>query len=111
MRLRLNEADRQRLGCPEFLPISLTSITNKEAVELKKLGFPTVRLMAKALEKPGEYEAWTALVWLALKRAGVNVDSAVLEFDLPVEVLGDEEPDPVVVEEGKAEEVPAASTN
>lgn len=112
MRLRLQEADRQRLGCPEFLPISLTSLTNKEAIGLKKQGFPTVRLLTKALEKPGEYEAWTAFVWLALRRVGINIEPADLEFALPVEVLGDEdEPEPVVVEEGKAEEAPEASTS
>lgn len=112
MRLRLTEADRQRFNCPEFLPISLDGLTNKEAIVLKKLGFPTPRLLVRALQESAQYEAWTAAVWLALKRAGIDVPVEDLEFDIAVEVLGDEEPaDPVVVEEGKAEEVLEASTS
>ncbi len=113
-RLRLNEADRQRLGCPEFLPVDLGTITNREAIQLRRLGFATPRLLVRTLYAPDEdplhYEAWTAFVWLALRRVGIDVDPADLEFALPIEALGDEEvPEPVV--EGKPEEVPEASTN
>lgn len=110
MRLRLAEADRERLNCPEFLPLSLSSITNREAIVIKRLGFTTPRMLAKALGQTGQYEAWTAAVWLALKRAGVNVDVDSLEFDVNIELLEDEpDPEPVELESGKAEEAPEAS--
>lgn len=114
MRLRLQEADRVRLGCPELLPINLSTVTNREAITLKKLGFASVRALAKVLQAdddPLEYEAWTGFVWLALRRAGVEVDPADLEFAMPLTLVADEEPPEPVVDEGKAEEVPEASTN
>ncbi len=121
-KLRLSDPDRERLGCPEFLPLDLSSITNREAIELRKLGWNTPRLFTRALiveedKSSGEvdyvlnYGAWTALVWLALRRAGVDTDPLTLEFDLSdFEWLPDVEvePEPEPVEEGKA---PAASTS
>ena len=115
VRLRLQEADRQRLGCPEFLPIDLGTVTNREAIALQTQGFKTPRLLVKALqasdETEGHFEAWTAFVWLALKRAGIEADPADLEFGLPVEVLAEEQPPEPVSEPGKAEEAPEASTS
>lgn len=114
-RLRLVEADRQRLGCAELLHIDLGSVTNREAIALRKQGFPTTRLLAKALasapDADGHYEAWTAYVWLALHKAGIVVDPAELVFSLQLEILADEEPVEPVVEVGKAPEVHAASTS
>jgi len=114
-RLRLQAADRERLGCPEFLQLDLNTVTNKEAIALRKLGFPTPRALVRALQASDEgenqYEAWTAFVWLALKRADVDADPDVLEFALPVEVLTEEEPPESVDEPGKPEEVPEASTS
>jgi hypothetical protein len=55
-----------------------------------------------AVDAEMDYQAWTALVWLALRRAGIESDPDTLEFDL------DElkyEPDPVpVADPGKAED-------
>lgn len=114
-RLRLQEADRQRLGCPEIMPVDLSTVTNREAIALRRLGFPTPRALVKALqsteENALEYEAWTGFVWLALRRSDVEADPATLEFAMPVEVLADEEPPEPVVDEGKAEEAPEASTS
>jgi len=90
-RLRLSDADRAKFGCPEFLPVSLDAITNREAIALQKAGYPTPRLFREALRvKPvidpatgeptpdGDYsvdvEAWTCLVWLSLRRCGVGTD-------------------------------------
>ena len=121
-KLRLTDTDRERLGCPEFLPLDLASITNREAIELRRLGWNTPRLFQRALD-PGKeetdegveyvlnYEAWTALVWLALRRAGVETDPHTLEFDVfGFEYLADVVVDPELeeAEEGKA---PAASTS
>lgn len=119
--IRLSEADRERLGCPELLPVDLQSATNREAIALSKLGFNTPRRLAAALisqDTDGEIEpnwtAWTALVWLALRRAGVEVDPLTLEFDIDsVEYIRDPEPEPVPepeVDAGKAED-PEDSTS
>lgn len=122
-RLRLSDADRAKFGCPEFLPVSLDAITNREAIALQKAGYPTPRLFREALRvKPvidpatgeptpdGDYsvdvEAWTCLVWLSLRRCGVETDLATLEWNVDgVDYLPDEEtatPVTAEVEPGKA---------
>ena len=115
MRLRLSAADRERFGCPEFLPAPLNSVTVREAIELQKLGYPTPGALAGALrvdtDGAPDYGAWAALVWLALRRGGVECDPATLDFDVvTLEVLPDEEPVEPKVAPGK---VPAreGSTN
>jgi hypothetical protein len=40
-----------------------------------------------------DYAAWTVLVWLALKRAGVDTDVRTLEFDVENMTTADEEAD------------------
>jgi len=116
--LKLGAADRERLGAPEAISIDLGGITNREAIRLRVLGFNTPRLWRKALRgKPVDddgnktdaesavdfevdYEAWTALVWLALRRVNIEVDLATLEFNFDeLSYEADPEPDP-----GKAEE-------
>lgn len=110
-RLRLVEADRKRLGCPEFLPISISSITNREAVVLQQLGYPTPMALGRALDSDTvDYDAWTALVWVALRHAGIEVDPKTLEFSASAQLLGDEEPAEPKVSQGKAP-APEASTN
>ncbi len=108
MYLILSKSDRERLGAPERLLLDLDSITNREAVQLRTVGFRTPRLFRRALaaarldddgnEVTGndaklaseggkavdfeiDYAAWTAVVWLALKRSGVDTDIRTLEFD------------------------------
>lgn len=104
-KLRLAAVDRERLGCPELLDSSIASITNREAMELQKIGYPTPGLLAAALRRDKEetdFRAITALVWLALRRAGVDVEFDALEFNLSeLESVPDPEPEPVVIE-GKA---------
>jgi hypothetical protein len=127
--LKLGEADRERLGAPEQISIDLGGITNREAIQLRTLfGFRTPRMWRSALrgqpiDEDGntvtdkdaktvadggpvadyvmDYQAWTAMVWLALKRVGITADPATLEFDID-EVSY--EPDPEPEESGKAEE-------
>ncbi len=121
--LRLGEADRERLGAPEELPIDLDRLSNREAIQLRVLGYNTPRLFRKALsakrlDEDGnevrgsgedlklvhdggkvidfeiDYEAWTAFVWLALRRCGVNTDVKTLEFDVEqCAYVGDPEPE------------------
>lgn len=111
---RLSEADRERLGAPEFLPFEQGSLTNREALELRRLGFTTPRQFYAALklrevkdddgnvDHETDYLAWTAFVWLALKRAGVKTDVDTLEFNIDdLRYVGDEDP-PEREDPGKA---------
>lgn len=121
--LRLGDADRERLGAPEELSIDLDRLSNREAIQLRALGWSTPRLFRRALAAKGldedgnevrgsaedlklvhdggkvvdfqvDYEAWTAFVWLALRRSGVNVDAKTLEFDIEeCAYVGDSEPE------------------
>lgn len=118
---RLSDRDRERLGCPEFLPIDLSSVTNREAIVLARSGFATPRILASALlpkSDDGEmlinWAAWTGLVWLALRRAGVETDPQTLEFDIEdFEYKKDPEPEPAVEPEvvpGKSEDSTSSET-
>lgn len=83
-KLRLTETDRERLGVDGDLPVDLSGITNREAIALRALGFPTPRLFRAALfeaENPSPL-AVTGLVWMCLRRAGVAADIETVEFDL-----------------------------
>lgn len=113
--LRLSDADRERLGGPELLPFSLVDITNREAIEIAKLGYNTPRVFRKALFEHDEDDldlvAWTGAVWLALHRAGIDTDVRTLEFNLDeLDYLPDPAPEP---EEGGEEsgKAPADSAN
>ena len=112
--LRLSEADQKRLGCPELLPFDLRSITNREAIEVAKLGYKTPTLLRRALfssvEDGFDPLAWTAAVWISLRRCGVESDVRTLEFGVDELVfVPDEEPEtPPTEAPGKA---PARSRN
>ncbi len=109
MYLILSDPDRERLGAPERMQLDLSTITNREAIQIRTMGYRTPRLFRRALEAPRldvdgnevtgddakfvddggkavdyeiDYNAWTVLVWLALKRCGVATDVRSLEFDL-----------------------------
>jgi hypothetical protein len=118
--LILSDADRERLGAPERLELDLGSITNREAIQVRTMGFRTPRMFRLALQatpldaegnRAGDddklaadggtvvdydldYEAWTVALWLALKRAGIATDVRELEFDLDaMGISNDEEPE------------------
>jgi hypothetical protein len=103
--LRLSDADQERLGCPELLPLAIADITNREIMQIGRLGYRTPDVFRRALSKRGEEmdpTAWTAAVWLALRRAGVQVDIDELEFNAD-QLAYVPDPDPVEPEpEGKA---------
>lgn len=101
MYLILSEPDRARLGAPERLLVDLDTITNREAIQIRTMGYRTPRLFRRALvsvpldvdgnEVTGDgpvhsfendYTALTVLMWLALKRAGIDTDVRSLEFDV-----------------------------
>jgi hypothetical protein len=113
--LRLAEEDRKRLGGPELLPFDLSDVTNREAIEIARFGYKTPNLFRKALynrnsdEDGLDWKAWTAAVWLALRRAGVEVDLLTFEFNCDrLEYLGDEDPEPA--QESESGKAPAPST-
>ncbi len=127
--LLLAVKDRERLGAPERLDMDLGGITNREAIQLRTMfQFRTPRMWRSALrgvpvdvdgnevtdrnaatvadggpvaDYVMDYGAWTALVWLALKRAGITVDPATLEFDAD-DISYEADPEPE--QPGKAEE-------
>lgn len=113
--LRLHPDDRERLGAPELLPFDLRDITNREAITIATQGYPTPRLFRDALLAPRDQmdlRAWSALVWLALGRAGVNVDINELVFRIEdVAYVPDPEPVEAAAPEGKAPAARGDSTS
>ena len=112
--LRLSHADRERLGCPEWLDLDVYSVTAREAAIMQR-GFDLDGERA-AFAHPGvwrnalgggddrvpNFAAITMLVWLALRRVDVVVPLAEVA-DIVVEQLAykgdpvdvpEDEPDP-----------------
>lgn len=91
-----------------MLPFDLRGITNREAIEIAKLGYKTPTLLRRALfssvEDGFDPLAWTAAVWACLRRAGVEADVRTLEFNVDeLLFVPDEEPEtPQMAEPGKA---------
>lgn len=112
-KLRLTDADRKRLGVDEDLPFEPYTVTNREALVLAKLGYPTPRLWRASLfDKDAEPDAlvWTGAVWIGLHRLGIETDIATLEFDWDGLDLIRDDPPPEVPVAGKAPG-PDPSTN
>jgi hypothetical protein len=114
--LRLSDVDRERLGGPEWLDLDHYSVTAREAAILQR-GFDLDGEHV-AFEHPGEWRKalspdgdspWAAtlvLVWLALRRAGVQVALADLDFNLDsLAYRVDPSPEPAV-EDAAAEASP-----
>ncbi len=112
--LRLSDEDRERLGGPELLPFEPRDITNREIIQIGRLGYRTPAVFRRALSKRGDdmdIAAWTGAVWLSLRRAGVDVEITELEFNADeLAYAPDPEPEEPVVNEGKAP-APGPSTN
>lgn len=123
--LRLSDADRARLGCEEWLDVDAHSVTAREASILQrgfdldgqKICFEHPGLWRRALAPEGasapEFPALMVLVWLALRRAGITVALADLDFDLDqLAYKGDpvDEPEEVDPEAspGKGDEPPTS---
>jgi hypothetical protein len=104
-RIRLGDADRERLGCPEWLEHDPAQLRQVEAEALQDVWGVA----------PGDYTRWRlgllgqpegtppnpparALrfgIWQALRRSGVKVDLTELDFDLmDIEIQRDPEPEP-----------------
>jgi hypothetical protein len=98
MQLRMSDEDREKFGCPEWLDVDLGRVTNRQAAVLQKAyGFRSLdelgtrfdaqfaRAEDGTIDRAGlryDYDTWDALVWLGLKRAGVDADLATLEYQV-----------------------------
>lgn len=93
MKIRLGDADRERIGCPEWIDIGLNPLTVREAEALEEaVGAPyadLVDLMEPRQKRVNETtlrlsynpRGLRLLVWLGLHRAGVAVRFDELDFD------------------------------
>lgn len=117
--LRLPDADRERLGCPDLLILDPLSVTVREVAALQKgvvidedltIQYDNMSYWSKGLEQSEPTAAWV-LVWLALRHSGIMVSLAELE-SLPIhqvklDFVGDEvEPEDPDASPGKDEETP-----
>lgn len=83
--IKLGAADREALGAPEAMQIDPTRFRLAEVRALKRETGHTVESLSQALQGgdvEGKVEATAAMVWLALRRAGVQVAYDDLDFDL-----------------------------
>jgi hypothetical protein len=120
MRIRLTDADRERLGCPEWLECDVRSMTLTEATWLadqgispfrfgRGRGVPTLDARGEPVltddGEPLEFghpDMWRDMVWLGLHRAGIDVGRAALDFQLMyAETRADD--GEVSADEGKAD--------
>jgi hypothetical protein len=102
MRIQLSDADRQRFGCPEWLPIdlSLMTLTEMEAIQ-KAVGFDSDQDLIDAWDRQFknaektivyDFDAWRVLVWLGLRQAEAltakSLDEMTTEIvDLDYQIL------------------------
>jgi hypothetical protein len=102
MRIQLSEADRERFGCPDWLPIdlSLMTLTEMEAIQ-KAVGFDSDQDLIEAWERQYknpdkkfayDFDAWRVLVWLGLRQANSltakSLDEMTTEIvDLDCQIL------------------------
>lgn len=101
MRIRLGDADRERLGCPEWLIEDELALSIVEADLLQRAGIEpddVVAHIAGAPKLAGDGTqlttddgyairsismlGWRIRVWLALRRAGVRIPFDELDFSL-----------------------------
>lgn len=94
MKIRLSDEDRERLSCPEVIDCGIETVTVREAIAIEEAtGLKSSD--ALALMQPeyapseaggikGRYTPQGMLLraWLGLRRAGVEVAYADLDFDL-----------------------------
>lgn len=85
MRVRLPESDRVRLGAPEVMDVDLTRISLSEALAIESAtGLTPLGVLAGASAM--HPRAWLAIVWLGLKRAGVQIGIGEIDLDNILEV-------------------------
>jgi hypothetical protein len=101
MRIRIND---------EWYDLDQRKLLNTEAIALQKITGKTFMQVAEAM-RDGDIEALSAMVWLAMRRAGSDIRYSDLEFNLAdVDVEDDEEPDSTEEEEADPTGAAAAAT-
>lgn len=83
--IRLGAADREALGAPEAMTVNPQRFRLAEVRALKRETGHTVESLSQAMQNgdaDSKVEATAAMVWLALRRAGVEVAYDDLDFDL-----------------------------
>lgn len=103
--IKLCAADREALGAPEAMHVDPQRFRLAEVRALKRETGYTVEALSQALQGGGledKVEATAAMVWLALRRHGVEVAYEDLDFDLAEMALE-------VEAAGKAPERPSSS--
>ncbi|HET8683478.1 MAG TPA: hypothetical protein VFM54_16655 [Micromonosporaceae bacterium] len=77
--IRLAEADRARLGCPDGLVFDRAAVTMRDLRTIQReTGILYGRFMTAVVDNDGD--ALHAMVWVALKQAGVDVAFNELDF-------------------------------
>jgi hypothetical protein len=115
LKIRLSEAERERLGAPEVIDADIQTLPVREAIALEEatgvIWADAERLMRPTFrtDDAGEWASWSPggfklRLWLGLFRAGVEVDYDALDsvdfqpysgwFPIPVEALGKAEGSP-----------------
>lgn len=121
MRIRLSDADRTRYpGCPETLEVT-SQVSLREAAALQRIGWAMPSDLFRALSgaerdeagqivrddagapvrRAPDFEAWLAVVWLGLRRAGVQV--AYEDVDVSLDLTPELDPDEVDTPSGAEE--------
>lgn len=77
MKIRLGEADRERLGAPEWLDVDLTHLSTEEAEALEAASGADYTVVAGS-----GVAGMRAKVWLGLHRAGLEAEWDKVRFDL-----------------------------
>lgn len=80
IRIRLGDADRERLGAPEWVGYDTARMRLGHVRALKQQANMTPEQLAERLDDDF-HEALAALVWLALLESGVEVPFAELDFN------------------------------
>jgi hypothetical protein len=134
--LRLSDADRERLGCDDWLPLDPFAVTARQAAVLQRPIWPGTDGEPESFEDPDAWRAGLrgvpqfdehgapvmvddpdadgkvqhrrahfgaelAMVWLALRHNGVEVDPAELDYNRDgVRYITEADPDPDPEPEG-----------
>jgi hypothetical protein len=81
VRIRLADADRERLGCPEWIDYDQAAVTIQQYADVQTaFGLKPADLW-RGLASGDAYAVW-AMVWIALRAGGVEVDIKELTFAL-----------------------------
>jgi hypothetical protein len=112
LRVQLTEADRERFSAPEWLDFDASKLMTDEAEVLEEsfgiFAAEWIELFSNSqVKRP--VKAIRAVIWLALTRAGLQVEPAAVQFDLLGVRIELDEAD-AEVDQGKGESTPPAAS-